>query len=63
MSDKSKDLRSQAADELRASRNGGSQEEKAKNVKRAAALKDLAFNEEWLAGERPRPGSKPNLRR
>lgn len=54
MSEKSKKLRSWAAQELRASRNGGSKEEKVKNVKRATALKDLAANEEWLEGERPR---------
>ena len=54
MSDKSKDLRSHAAKELRASRNGGSKEEKVKNVKRAAAYKNLAANEEWLDGEKAR---------
>ena len=32
----------------------GSKEEKAKNVKRAAAYKQLAANEEWLQGETPR---------
>jgi hypothetical protein len=55
MSDKSKDFRSRAAQELRASRNGGSKEEKAKNVKRAAAYKDLADNEDWLDGEKKHP--------
>lgn len=54
MSDKSKGLRSRAAKELRASRNGGSKDEKVKNVKRAAAFKELAANEEWLEGEKSR---------
>jgi hypothetical protein len=52
MSDKSDNLRSRAAKELRASRNGGSKEEKADNVKRAASFKVLAENEEWLGGEK-----------
>jgi hypothetical protein len=51
MSEDSKRLRARAAKELRASRNGGSAAEKADNVKRAAALKALAINEEWLLGE------------
>ena len=54
MSKDSKDMRNRASRELRASRNGGSKEEKAKNVKRAAAYKQLAANEEWLQGEKPR---------
>jgi hypothetical protein len=33
------------------SRNGGAPEEKAKNVKRAAAHKSLSQSEEWLEGE------------
>jgi hypothetical protein len=55
MSKTSKQLRSQAANELRESRNGGSLAEKAKNEKRAAAYKTLAQNEEWLEGEQSRP--------
>jgi hypothetical protein len=51
MSEESKRLRAQAAKELRASRNGGSIAAKTANVKRAAALKALAMNEEWLQGE------------
>jgi hypothetical protein len=39
MSERSKGLRDKAAHELRESRNGGCQEEKAKNMKRAAAYK------------------------
>jgi hypothetical protein len=54
MSEQSKDLRDRAFRELRASRNSGSKEEKANNVRRAAAYKDLAANAEWLAGERSR---------
>ena len=54
MSKKSKDFRSKAARELRASRNGGTPAEKGENKKRAAALKSLAENEEWLEGERRR---------
>jgi hypothetical protein len=57
MSKQSKDLRDRASRELRASRNGGSMEEKAKNVKRAAAYKQLSENEEWLSGEEPRSKS------
>jgi hypothetical protein len=51
MSKASKKLRSDAAKELRKSRNGGSTVEKADNRKRAAAYKALAANEEWLEGE------------
>ena len=53
MSEKSKDLRTRADRETRASLNGGSKQEKADDVKRAAAYKDLAANEEWLEGEKP----------
>jgi hypothetical protein len=62
MSRESKDLRSRAFRELRASRNGGSKNQKADNVKRAAAYKALSENEEWLSGEKARPrksGKKP----
>jgi hypothetical protein len=54
MSDKSRSMRNRAAKELRATRNGGSKEEKADNSRRAAALKHLAANEGWLDGEKPR---------
>jgi hypothetical protein len=48
---KSKELRQDAAEELRKSCNGGSPSEKANNRKRAAAYQALAANEEWLEGE------------
>jgi hypothetical protein len=51
MSERSKALRKKAAFELRKSRNGGTHQEKAKNVKRAAAYKSLSQSEEWLEGE------------
>ncbi len=51
MSDKSEKLRSRAARELRESRSGGSKQQKADNVKRAAAYKELSKNEEWLSGD------------
>jgi hypothetical protein len=54
MSKESKGLRDSAAHQLRKSRNGGSREEKDDNVKRAAAYKSLAGNEEWLNGEKQR---------
>ena len=63
MSKHSKDLRTRASRELRESRNGGSTRSKADNIKRAAAYKTLAENEEWLAGERSRrlsPDTTPN---
>ena len=57
MSKQSKDMRTRASRELRESRNEGSATSKADNVKRAAAYKTLAENEEWLAGEKShRPG-------
>ena len=52
MSKRSQELRNRAARELRASRNGGTVEEKTGNKKRATALKNLSGNEEWLDGER-----------
>jgi hypothetical protein len=52
MSKRSKDLRDSAARELRESRNGGSAKSKADNLKRSAAYKVLAQNEEWLEGEK-----------
>jgi hypothetical protein len=52
MSEQSKELRDKAASELRKSRNGGTREQKEKNVKRAAAYKSLAQSEEWLEGDR-----------
>ena len=54
MSERSKDLRAKAAQELRTSRNGGTPSEKADNKKRASELKSLAENEEWLEGEKGR---------
>ena len=62
MSKQSKDMRTRASRELRESRNEGSATSKADNVKRAAAYKTLAENEEWLAGEkshRPRAATQP----
>jgi hypothetical protein len=58
MSKRSIELRNKAARELRESRNGGTPEEKAKNKKRATALRNLSENEEWLDGEKQRP-SRP----
>ena len=55
MSKWSEHLRSKAARELRRSRNGGTPDEKADSRKRAAALKSLAENEQWLEGESQRP--------
>lgn len=54
MSKQSKDMRDRASRQLRESRNGGLVASKADNVKRAASFKQLAENEEWLAGEKPR---------
>ena len=54
MSKRSKELRNRAARELRDSRNGGNPQEKAGSKKRAAALKHLSENEEWLEGEKQR---------
>jgi hypothetical protein len=51
MSEKSKGMRDRAARELRQSRDGGSVKSKSDNLKRSAAFKDLAKNEEWLDGE------------
>ena len=47
----SKELRHEAAEELRKSCNGGSPAEKADNRKRAEAYRALAENEEWLEGQ------------
>jgi hypothetical protein len=47
----SKELRQDAAEELRKSCNGGSPSDKADNRKRAAAYQALAENEEWLKGQ------------
>ena len=55
MSKRSQELRSKASRELRCSRNGSSPAEKIENKKRAAALKALSENEEWLDGEKQRP--------
>ena len=54
MSKRSSDFRNRAARELRDSRNGGTADEKVANKKRAAALKSLSENEEWLEGEKTR---------
>ena len=54
MSKRAKDFRNRAARELRESRNGGTEADKAGNKKRAAALKSLARNEEWLEGKKER---------
>ena len=59
MAKTSKQLRQDAAKELRESRNGGSPESKADNRKRAAAYKELAENEEWLAGEKQKVPKPP----
>jgi hypothetical protein len=59
MSESSKGLRGAAARELRKSRNGGSAKEKADNIRRAAALKELAHNEEWMGGEKERSKARP----
>jgi len=55
MSKKASEFRKRAARELRESRNGGTAEEKVGNMKRAAALKTLSENEEWLDGQKQRP--------
>ena len=52
MSKRATDFRNRAARELRESRNGGTEADKAVNKKRAAALKSLAGTEEWLEGKR-----------
>jgi hypothetical protein len=60
MSKASKQIRNRAATELRESRHQHSAETKANDRNRAAGLKQLADNEEWLEGEKPRiKGPKP----
>ena len=54
MSEESKRLRSRAADQLRKGRRSRSASEKTAHADRAAALKDMAANEEWLHGDKPR---------
>ena len=54
------DFRNRAASELRKSRNGGTAEERATNKKRAAALKSLSENENWLEGEKARSKKRPS---
>jgi len=55
MSKESKRLRERAADQLRQSRRRSkSASDKAIHVGRAAALKEMASNEEWLEGDKPR---------
>ena len=56
MSKESKRLRSRAADQLRQSRRSELAGNKAVHARRAASLKAMAENEEWLEGEKPRPG-------
>ena len=51
MSKESKRLRSRAANELRQSRTSTSEPLKAIHKARAASLRVLARNEEWLTGE------------
>lgn len=51
MSKVSKTYRDKAASELRDSRKRYGTVDRPKSVKRAAAYKELAHNEEWLAGE------------
>jgi hypothetical protein len=59
MAKKASDFRNRAARELRESRNGGTAEEKTANKKRAAALKSLSENEEWLDGEKMGSKKRP----
>jgi hypothetical protein len=54
MSNESKGHRKAAADHLRASRKATTAEGKSARVKSAASEKELASNEEWLAGEKNR---------
>lgn len=56
----SKGLRGAAAKELREGRNGASRADKAGRIKRAASFKELAHNEEWLAGEKTRSKARPS---
>ena len=58
MAKTSKQLRRDAAKELREGRNGGSPQSKADNRKRAAAYKSLAENE-VAGGREKRAPSKP----
>ena len=58
MSTESKRLRDRAAAELRNSRKAKNPDAKATEIKRADGYKQLAANEEWLAGEKTR--SRPN---
>jgi hypothetical protein len=54
MSKESHDLRNLAASELRLSRKGLRRPDDGEHTKRAASLKALAENEEWLSGEKQR---------
>jgi hypothetical protein len=58
MSKESKRLRNRAADQLRHGRRAKSVNHKITYTARAAALKALAENEEWLAGEKSRVSKK-----
>jgi hypothetical protein len=58
MGNQPKELRNKAAAELRDSRrSAGSQSGKQQNVKRAAAYKALAENQQWLDGQSTRAGN------
>ncbi len=54
VSSKSKQLRKAAAKELRGGRKTTSPARKVRHTRRAAGLKALAAEEEWLKGERER---------
>ena len=62
MSKRANDFRNRAARELRESRNGGTADEKGTNKKRAAALKSLSENEDWLDGKKARSIKRPSFR-
>jgi hypothetical protein len=51
MSDESKRLRDRAANQLRQSRRATNAQAKKVHSARAASLKHMAHNEEWLGGE------------
>lgn len=59
VSDESKKLREGAASEVRKSRKSNNENIKRDHQKRAAALKSLASEEEWLSGEKQK-SEKPS---
>jgi hypothetical protein len=60
----SQEFRDRAAKEVRAARRSSNSDDKAECTERAAPLKELAHNEEWLGGERERSAKrKPESRR